>query len=91
MEVKVKLKNLGDKAAEESVLVFLSCAYCEVVPYKSQLKAFRRVKVGAGKSKIVRFELDERAFYYVNDQMKRQVANGKYTVTVADKQAEFTI
>lgn len=91
VEIRVKLSNLGDKEAEESVLVFLSCQYCEVVPYKSQLKAFKRVRIGAGKSKTVRFVLDESAFYYVNHDMQKKVAKGKYTVRVADQETTFEI
>jgi beta-glucosidase len=91
VEVRVKLTNCGEKDAEETVLVFLSCKYCSVVPYESQLKAFKRVRVAAGKSKIVRFELDETAFYYVNDEMKKQVAKGRYNIRVANKETEFVI
>lgn len=85
-EVSVKLTNTGDKDAEEAVLLFTSCVFsnCVVVPYEKLLKAYKRVKIRAGKSRTVKFVLDRSAFSYVDEDMKTAYASGQYVFSAGN-------
>ena len=90
-EVKVTLKNAGERDGEETVLLFLKREYAEVVPLEKELKGFRRVKLKAGQRKTVTFVLDEQAFTIIGRDFKKHLNFGKHFVFAGNLKREFTI
>ena len=89
--VSVTVENCGKYDAYESVLLFLRCHYREVTPPVKELKGFKKVFLKAGGRATVRFLLTERDFSYYGEDMKLKKGKGKYTVTVSELSAEFTL
>ena len=91
-EVIVQIRNTGDRDTEESILVFLEKTYCKmVVPYVKELKAFTRVKIKAGQTKSVKLKLQEEAFQYIDENMKKAIQKGLYKIHVQDKVIDFNM
>jgi len=93
VEVKVTLKNDGDRDTEEAVLVFTSCSFSNsvVVPYEKLLKGFKRVALKAGQTKTVKFILDKSAFSYVDEDMKTAYARGEYVISTKDQATKVIV
>ncbi len=89
VEVKITVKNTGDRDGVETVLVYLRALFSETVPCVKALKAFRRVALKAGQKKTVKFVLDESAFTIIGRDYKKHVNKGKYIAFVDDKKVEF--
>jgi len=89
VEVTVRVTNTGERDGEEIVLVYVKQEYAETVPFIKQLKAFKRVKIKAGKTKIVKLKLDKEAFSSIGKDYKKKYASGGYFIYVADKTAKI--
>ncbi len=92
-EVSVKIRNDGNAATEESVLVFISADYNDggIVPFEKLLKAFKRVKINAGQTKTVKFILEKDAFSYIDTNMKKAYNAGQYVISSGSCECRITV
>lgn len=90
-DVTVKVTNTGGRAADETVLVFLKQHVCPVTPFVRRLRAFTRVNLAPGESKLVTFTLTSDDFAYVDEHMKKAPGAGRFTAFVGGQAAEFTM
>ena len=90
-EVSVTVKNTGKIAGDESVLLFLSCKTQRITPMVKKLRAYKRIALGVGESKTVKFKLGKEDFSFVDTDMKRRVAKSEYTILIADKTTKFIV
>lgn len=79
-EVRVRIKNTGEREGTEVVQLYVRDEISSVaVPVKA-LKAFRRVSLQPGESKEVSFTLDQEALWLWNREMKRVVEPGSFRI-----------
>ena len=85
LKVSVKVTNTGKRAGKEAVLLFVGARDTDYVlrPVK-ELRAFDKVELLAGESKVVEFELDSRAFSYYETKISDWfVESGDYEIIIA--------
>ena len=88
MTLNVTVANTGDRAGDESVLVFLSCAYRRITPEVKKLVAYKRISLEKGEEKTLSFTLTGRAFDYIDTYMRKRTAYGEYEFFVGDKKTK---
>ncbi len=86
--LSVDVANTGKIDGDEIVqLYFTSLESSQVTQPKMQLRAFERVRIQAGGTKIVRFVLHASDFSYLNENLKQQVDSGEYEIFVGGSSA----
>jgi len=88
VSVSVVVENTGGRAGEEVVQLYLTDRKASVPVPLRQLKGFRRVRIGAGRRRRVRFTLTPRDMSIVDDSGRRLVEPGEFQVSVGGCQPE---
>lgn len=80
--VKCDIKNIGEKAGDEVVQLYLRDKVSSVMSYEKNLRGFERIHLKAGEKKTVEFTLrpDELAIYDIN--YRWSVEPGDFTVMI---------
>jgi beta-glucosidase len=81
-EVKIKIRNTGEREGTEIVQLYVRDEISSVALPVKALKGFQRVSLQPGESKEVSFRLDEEAFWLWNRDMKRIVEPGSFRILV---------
>lgn len=89
--VAVELANVGDRAGDEVVLVFVSDLLASVTVPVRELKAFTRLTLLAGESRRVELTISYAQLALVNTRLERVVEPGEFEVTVGSEKARFTV
>ncbi len=91
VNVSVEVRNTGDVASDEIVLLFVNDVVSSVTTPVRKLKSFKRIHLEPGEQKRVHFRLstDQLALYDVN--MRRVVEPGVFEVMVGDLRGEFEL
>jgi beta-glucosidase len=87
LTVEAEVRNTGSRAGDEVAELYLTPPKTDVSPIH-ELKAFERIHLAAGESKQVEFKLSPRQLSVVDDQGKRSVQAGAYSVFVGGQQPE---
>lgn len=83
--VSVKVRNEGERRGADVLQVYVGCSSAQVERPVKELRAFQKVKLGAGESSIVQFSLTERDFAYYGVAQHRWVTeDGRCRVMVGD-------
>jgi len=84
VEVSVEVQNVGERAGDEVVQLYIHDDYCSVMRPVMELRGFKRVNLQPGEKKTVVFTLgpDDLAFY--NRDMKRVVEPGAFSIMVGN-------
>lgn len=82
LEIQVTVRNVGERAGEEVVQLYLSDPVSTVTRPVKMLKGFKRVSLEPGESTTVCFHLDVRHFAFYNQQMEYIVERGQIEVMV---------
>ena len=86
--VAVNVWNVGTRAGDEVVQLYLTDLEASApVPIKS-LQGFRRVHLEPGEQKHIVFELAPRQMSLINSEMQRVIEPGAFEVSVGGKQPE---
>jgi beta-glucosidase len=81
IQVSIDIKNTGKVAGKEVVQVYIADIESRVQRPPKELKAFRKVALSPGEKKIVEFILDEEAFSFYDEKLKKWVAEpGEFEV-----------
>ncbi|MBQ7045015.1 MAG: glycoside hydrolase family 3 C-terminal domain-containing protein [Clostridia bacterium] len=91
VKVEVTLKNTGDYAINESVLLFLKVLYAPITPFVKRLRQFEKVYLNPGEEKTVQFTLGADDFTYIDINYKQAHLPGDYKVLIDNLECEFTI
>jgi beta-glucosidase len=87
--VSVELTNTGDRAGDEVVQMYVRDDYASVGRYLKMLKGFERISLQPGETKTVEFELNSENLSILNQDMKKVVEPGTFTISVgASSRAE---
>ena len=74
--VLATVKNVGQRAGDEVVQLYITDMYASVKTRITELKNFTRVHLQPGESKTVSFELTPYELSLLNDRMDRVVEKG---------------
>ncbi|WP_161540826.1 glycoside hydrolase family 3 N-terminal domain-containing protein [Rhodothermus marinus] len=89
VRVLVELENVGDRAGDEVVQVYVRDRVSSVARPVKELKGFRRVHLGPGERKVVEIELGPEAFAFYGLEMERVVEAGWFDVLVGGNSEEL--
>lgn len=90
-EASVTVKNTGDRAGDEVVLMFLRDLYCRITPFVSQLRGFKRITLQPGESARITFPIGFDDLSFINEQMKPEVEPGEFEVKTGNLKAVFEV
>jgi len=91
VEISVEVKNSGQRAGDEIVLLFVDDLVSSVTTPVKELKGFQRVSLEPGEKETVGFVLpfDELAFY--NRKMEKVVEPGDFEVMISNLKQKFEV
>ncbi|MBQ0145453.1 MAG: glycoside hydrolase family 3 C-terminal domain-containing protein [Bacteroidales bacterium] len=81
-KVSVTVRNVGKMDGDEVVQLYVTDLQASTARPRKQLRGFERVRIAAGESVRVDFELDEDAFSLYNPEMKKVVEPGEFRIMV---------
>jgi beta-glucosidase len=81
----VELENVGDRAGEEVVLLYLEDLYASVTRPARELKAFRRVALEPGQRAAVEFLLWPEALALLDAALAPRIEPGEFRVVVGEE------
>jgi beta-glucosidase len=76
------ISNMGDRAGDEVVQLYLSDVLATVTPFEQALRGFERISLQPGETKTVRFTLDTSDLEMLNRDNKWAVEPGEFRVNV---------
>ncbi|MDR0547402.1 MAG: beta-glucosidase BglX [Dysgonamonadaceae bacterium] len=95
VKVSCTVKNTGNRAATETVQLYLRDKIRSITPPVKELKGFQQIVLQAGESKTVHFEITEDDLKFYNSALKWVAEPGEFDVFVGGnsrdiQQASFT-
>ncbi|MEH0156013.1 glycoside hydrolase family 3 N-terminal domain-containing protein [Limibacter armeniacum] len=91
IEVSVKVTNSGKRDGKEAVLVFTRDHYASVTPDVSRLRAFEKIDLKAGESKVVNFSIPVKSLAFMNAESVPVVEAGDFSIGIGSEQLDFTV
>lgn len=89
LTVTVDVKNTGNMAGKESVLLYTSQLYASIAPDFKRLRAYEKIDLKPGESKTVTFKLTPKDIAFVNDIGKTVAEPGEFRIQVGDQTIRF--
>ena len=86
--VSIDVKNTGKYAGDEIVQMYVRDNYASVGRYNKMLKGFERISLKPGETKTISFELDNKNLFIYNQEMKKVVEPGDFTIYVGSSSRE---
>jgi beta-glucosidase len=80
--VSVEVTNTGDRVGDEVVQMYVRDDYASVGRYLKMLKGFERITLEPGETKTVNFNLGFDELNVLNQDMKKVVESGTFTISV---------
>jgi beta-glucosidase len=91
VRVSVKLRNSGELRGEEIVQVYVKDFTSTVTLPTKLLKAFHRVGLAPGETKMITFDLAPDVFSLWNDQMEQIVEAGRFEILVGSSSEDIRL
>lgn len=85
----VNVKNIGYRAGDEVVQLYVTDMYASVKTRITELKDFTRVHLRPGESKSISFELTPYELSLLNDNMDRVVEKGTFKILVGGVSPQY--
>lgn len=85
LNVKVNVTNSGPVEGKESVLLFSRDLVASMVPERRRLRAFTKISLKPGESKVVEFQLPARDLAFVGNDGQWHLEKGKFMLQAGDK------
>jgi beta-glucosidase len=88
IEAAVTVKNMGQRAGETVVQLYIQDVVASVVRPVKELKDFRKLILQPGEEKVVRFTIDEEKLKFFNARLEHVAEPGSFNVQIGlDSQA----
>lgn len=87
LEFEVTVTNTGSVAGKEAVLLYSSDLVASLVPDSRRLRAFDKVELQPGESKVVKLEVPATDLAFVNYDEKWTLEEGDFRIQVGDQVA----
>ncbi|MEK3923985.1 MULTISPECIES: beta-glucosidase family protein [Paenibacillus] len=92
VNVQVRVTNTGDRAGKEIIQLYVSDVESTVIRPVRELKAFAKLALEPGESKVVSFTLNKRSFAYYNVNMKDwHVETGEFDIQVGSSSRDIHV
>jgi len=91
LPVSVTVKNTGNRAGKESVLVYVSDLVASISPPGRRLRRFAKVNLEAGQSKTLTFKLRREDLSFIGTDNKPTLEPGDFEVKVGGLSQKFTL
>ncbi len=82
LTVQVTVKNTGNRAGKEVVMLFASDLYASVTPDNKRLIRFDKIFLKPGQTKIVKFKITARDLSFINRQNARVAEAGDFVLRI---------
>ncbi len=86
----VDVKNTGNKAGKEAVLLYSSDLVASVVPDNKRLRSFTKIELQPGETKTVSFQLPAKNLAYVGADGKWILEEGDFVIKVGNQELPLT-
>ena len=86
--VSVEVKNTGTREGDEVVQMYVRDNYASVGRYNKMLKGFERITLKPGETKTISFELNSENLSLLNQEMKKVVEPGDFTIYIGASSRE---
>ena len=90
LTVTVKLTNTGKLAGKETALLYASDMVASITPEVKRLRAFQKVDLKPGESKVLTFTLKAADLSFINNDLKRVTEPGKFTLSIGGLSSVFS-
>lgn len=87
--IDVDVKNIGDRAGDEVVQLYLTDQYASMVRPVKELAGFKRVKLQPGEIKTVTFTVAASQMAFLDREMRWKIEKGLYTVEVGSSSQDI--
>lgn len=88
--VSATVKNVGGRAGEEVVELYVRDVQASAPVPLHSLAGFTRIRLNAGESRTVRFPVTAKQLSLINDQNQRVLEPGDFEITVGGEQPGFS-
>jgi len=92
ISVIVKVKNIGDRAGQEVIQLYVEDLESTIFRPKKELRGFEKIMLLPGEEKLVSFTLGKRAFAYYNTALQDwQVESGEFHIHIASSSKDIQL
>ena len=89
LKVSVDVANTGNREGKETVELYTHDVYASLSPPMKRLRAFKKIDLKPGESRMVDFELTPSDLAFVNAQSKLVTEPGVFEVMAGNLKADF--
>lgn len=89
--VSVDVKNTGQRAGKETVILYLRDAVATLSPAGKRVKRFAKIALEPNQTKTLTFKLNRDDFSFINTDNKPIVEAGDFTVMIGNQSGKFTL
>ena len=91
LTVTIDVKNTGQVAGKEAVLLYLSDKVASITPEVKALKRFTKISLAPNESKTVTFTLNQKDLQFVGDDLKWIAENGTFNIQIGPLTKDFIL
>jgi len=91
VEVSAEISNVGARAGEEVVQLYINDVVSSVTRPVKELKGFQKIALGPGEKKTVRFTLTPEELAFYDQNMVRRVEPGTFNVMVGSSSEQIRL
>lgn len=91
LNISVTVKNTGNRAGKETVLLYLNDVAASVSRPVKQLKAFKKIELAPGQQKTVTLTLMSDDLSFIGVNLKRIIEPGEFNVMIGNESRSFTL
>ncbi|MCR5180820.1 MAG: glycoside hydrolase family 3 C-terminal domain-containing protein [Bacteroidaceae bacterium] len=90
LHFSVKVRNTGERAGKEAVLLYVSDLVASLTPDNTRLRAFTKVALAPGEEKIVHLDIAAKDLAFVGTDMRWRLEAGDFIATAGGQKVELT-
>lgn len=92
LQVSLKVKNTGNRAGKETILLYTSDLFGKITRPKKELARFSKIKLEPGESKILSFNLEPgKDLSYPDEEGNTTLEKGKFIILCGGLKAHFRL
>src|SRR5215216_6048028 len=91
LRVSVVVKNTGNRAGKEAVLVYVSDLAASISPPGKRLRRFAKITLQPGEKRTLTFKLRNEDLSFINAENKRVAEPGEFEVKIGGLTQKFTL
>ena len=91
LPVSVTVKNTGNRAGKEAVLVYVSDLVASISPPGKRLRRFAKINLDPGQSKTLTFKLRREDLSFIGSDNKPVLEPGEFEVRIGNLTQKFTL